>query len=99
MVHIRIRVGDRVREFTRTVEQAGDMDGIESISYDLLDIVFNLAGYNMEYMGNRSWDIYVDKHKIGHVKSWEVTHEPKKGDEPTLFQWFLLVLGMFLALC
>jgi hypothetical protein len=99
MVHIRIRVGERVHEFTRPLEECGDLQAIESCVWALLDKEFHLAGYDTVYLGKRSWDITVDGQKIGHAKSWEVTTEPKIPYGPTLFQWFLLVMGMYLALC
>lgn len=99
MIHVRIRVGERVREGKFTYQQAGDLDGLEQTVDDVLHRYYNLHGYTLEYLGRRSWDILIDDRRVGHVKAWEIAHEPSGTKIESFWPNLVIAFFAYLALC
>lgn len=99
MIHVRIRVGSMVREGHFTYQQAGDLDGLEQTVDDVLHRHYNIPGYTLEYLGRRSWDILLDGQKIGHVKAWEIAHEPSGTKIESFWPNAVIAFLVYAALC
>jgi len=98
MNRLRIRVGERVKEYVlRPPDEQVLLYVEDQIDY-YLDIDFHFGPYQLEALGEFAYDILVDGQKVGHCKAWKEQPKPDKPTEPTLWQWLLLIVAAYGAL-
>lgn len=99
MNRVRIRMGNKVKEYSIAKPWGDTLGQVEEYVERLLMNYGSATRYRMEYLGEYSWDVFVDDRKIGHAKAWE---EPKpEAFDDTHGFWPVVILSVFayLALC
>ena len=99
MNKLRLRVGDRVKEYALRPPDDNVLLYVEDKIDAILDEEYHFGPYRLEPLGEFAYDIYVDDRKVGHAKAFQENPKPDKPTEPTLWQWVLLCVAMYLALC
>lgn len=99
MNRARIRIGEAVKEFPLDIPKHYDLNMVEDAVNHLLHKAWFLAGYRLEYLGEFSWDIFMDDRRIGHVKAWK-QDKPDKDQSVFPFRCIgILTFFAYLALC
>lgn len=99
MNRARVRIGQAAKIFHIDVPTQYNILMVEAAVDALLHKAWFLVGYRLEYLGRFAWDIFMDDKRIGHVKVWESPPSVDLPDSPTLWNWFLLIVSAYLALC
>lgn len=98
MNRLRVRVGERVREYAINPPSDNVMLFIEDKIDSILDTEYHFGPYSLEPLGEYAYDIVVDGRKVGHAKAWNEKPKSDASSEPTLWQWLLLIVSAYLAL-
>ncbi len=93
MNRLRVRIGERVREYPIEPSAENAMFDVENAIDKVLRREFNLCVYALEYLGEYAWDILIDSRKVGHAKAWDEPIPGKK--EPEIRLWSFLLLCVF----
>jgi hypothetical protein len=96
MNRVRIRVGQKIREFGYALPNGWHFNILEDTIRSILCKEWQIVGWSLEYLGEYSWDIMLDGQKIGHIKAWK---ENVKLTGKQLWSYLLLFFGAYLALC
>ena len=96
MNRVRIRVGQKIREFCYVLPDRWGFNILEDTIRSILCKEWQTVGWSLEYLGEYSWDIILDGQKIGHIKAWK---EAVKPTGKQLWSWLWLFIGAYLALC
>lgn len=99
MNRLRVRVGEKIVERTIKPAVGEALLWVEDEIDTILDKEFHFGPYQLDYIGEFAWDIFVDGQKIGHAKAWDEKPPEAKVPEKTLWEWLLIVGLTYLALC
>jgi hypothetical protein len=99
MNRLRIRMEGAVREYPLTEEESHCLECVTLALKRRLNLAYGLTTETLTYIGDGAWNIYVETVKVGHAKAFDRGTPKHDSSNPTLFQWILLIVSCYLALC
>jgi hypothetical protein len=96
MNRLRIRVGEKVREFKIDFNKNRPIIDMEPIIHKNLHSFAAVVPVRLVWLKDYSWDIFIEDRRIGHAKAWQ---EPDKSAIRQLRSWLWLFIVAYLALC